>query len=255
MLAADMTVFGNLDQRQIADEIAANPSFAPKLRAMLAQTDAGRLVSSSALRAVENEMRPRAYPDSRGEWVTLRKTVNALIAEVPKIVEKEVAQLSFGHKMRVVRAIAQGYEPVLAVGVDGMGDLGQFDFISSIVTSVVGAASSVYSAKVTADAQKDIAKMQTQAAMKSLETQMAIADAQQAINAAKVVQAQAEAQKAQAAAAAAGATGVTGAVSSVAQVLTKDIGGGIPLWTVPVAVGGLGLVLYFVMRKKKGGKR
>ena len=245
MLAADLNVFGELDRRQIADELERATPFAAKLRTMLAMPDARERVTASALRAVEDEMRPGSYPTEKGAWPVLRKRVGVLVKEVPKIVEREVARMPFEKKMQVVRAIAAGYEPSVSIGVQGFGELGQFDFISSIVTSIAGAASNVYSSKVTADAQKDIAKMQAASAMKSLETQMAIANAQQAINEAKVAVAQAEVQKA--------AIAAGGAAPS--SILTQDIGAGIPLWTLPVAATGLGFVLYFILRKKKATKR
>jgi hypothetical protein len=245
--------FAEIDRRVIAEEIAANPRFAPELRRMLMAPNALNLVSVSARKAVAEEMQPGPFPESRGQWVTLRRRLNTLLREVPPLVEREVTRMPLAQKLEIVRAIAAGYEPQVAVGVPGLSDLGQFEIIGSIVGAVAGAASSIYGAKVTADAQKDIAKLQAQAAMKDLETQMAIAKASQAIASAQAAQAQSQAQAAQAAYPA-GVPGLPGAAATAPHVLAQDIGGGIPLWTVPVALGGVGLVLYFILRKKKKGK-
>lgn len=251
MLAAPdtLSLFGEMDRKQIAEEMAANPRFAKRLGVMLAQPDGKRLVTLSAMRAVANAFNPALYPDSKGEWITLRRRALELARALPSIVEGEVEKMPFERKMDVVRAIAAGGGVDVAVGVDGLADLGFIDILAPIVSSIAGAAANVYGAKVTASAQKDIAKIQAQAAMKDLETQMSIANAQQAIAAAQATQAQAAAQKAQAEAQVAQQRAAASSGGSVAAVLTKDVGGGIPLWTIPLALAGLGLILYFKLRR------
>lgn len=240
-LAEDaLAVFGEADRRQIAEEIAANPSFGKRLVAALGRYDGERLVVLSARKAIANEFDPSLYPETKGEWLTLRKRAVELARALPDIVGAEIDKLPLAVRMQMVRAIGEGHHPSIAVA--GMGDLGQFEIIGSLVSSIAGAASSIYSARVTASAQQSIAKIQAQTAMKDLETQMTIASATQAIAKAKAAQATAEATKAQAEVAKVEAGTVVG-------VLTKDIGAGIPLWVVPVALGVLGLVLYFVFRK------
>lgn len=244
-----LALFSELDRRVIHEELAQETPFAVVLRTMLRQPNAPVLVSQSMRRAIVNEMNPAQFPHAKGQWVILRKRMADLLRDIPAMIEKEVARLPLEKKLEVVRAIAADYEPQVELG-STLSDLGLFDVLGPIISSVAGAASSVYSAKVTADAQKEIAKLQAQAAMKDLETQMAIAKASQAISAAQAAQAQSQAQAAQQT----GVPGLPGAAPTAGRVLTQDIGGGIPLWTVPVALGGVGLVLYFILRKKKKGK-
>jgi hypothetical protein len=59
--------------------------------------------------------------------------------------------------------------------------LGQFDVIAGLVSAVVGAGASVYSAELQSSTQKDLAKMQADAAMKAAQSQMATLQARQAL--------------------------------------------------------------------------
>lgn len=253
-----MEAVTDLDRRLIAEEIDANPSFGKKLAAVLPLPGGERLVALSAKKAIANEFDSNLFPESRGQWLTLRKRAVQLARALPEIVEKEIDRLPFQTKMEMVRSIARGERPTIAVGtIQGMGELGQFEVIGSLISSIAGAASSIYGAKVTSSAQKDIAKIQAETAMKDLNTQMAIANAQQAINQAKVAQAAAEAQKIEAQTAQIKAQTQQvqeqtkqAEVGTVVGTLTKDIGGGVPLWVLPMALGVLGLVLYFVFKKR-----
>jgi hypothetical protein len=231
---ADMAlplVSPDIDQQLVLEEMRADPSFGKRIASMLRVPGGERLITLSAQKAIANEFDPKMYPATRGEWQNLRKRAVEMARALPEIVEKEIDRLPFETKMRWVHTIAAGGRPEIQVGVRGMGDLGQFEIIGSIVSAIAGAGGSIYSAKVTASAQKDIAQIQAQTAMKDIQAQTAIANAQQAIAKAQAVQATAAAK------------------STVAGALTADIGGGIPLWVLPMALGVVGLVLYFVFRK------
>lgn len=238
--------FGETDRRQIAEEMAANPRFGAWLAATLREPDGERQVALSAQKAIANEFNPALYPASRGQWLTLRKRALELARDLPEIVGREIERLPFPAKMQMVRAIAAGHEPVLRLGLSGMGDLGQFEIIGSLVSSIVGAASTVYSARVTASAQKDIAKIQATAAMKDLETQQTIANAQAAINQAKATQATAEAKKAEIAL----TQSQVGPPGSLTEVLSRPVVAGIPVWAFPLA-GLIGLVVYLMFKRRK----
>lgn len=247
----------DLDHRLISEEIEANPSFGKQIAAVIDRPGGARAVSLSAKKAIANEFDSRLYPETRGQWTKLRRRAHDLARALPDIVEKEIDRLPFATKMEMVRRIARGEHPTIAFGIEGMGELGQFEIIGSILSSVAGAASSIYGARVTASAQKDIAKIQAETAMKDLNTQMALANAQTAINQAKVAQAQEEAKKIEAQTAQIKAQTVQtqeqikqAEVGTVVGTLTKDIGGGVPLWVLPMALGVLGLVLYFVFKKR-----
>lgn len=239
-----------LDRRLISEEIEANPSFGKKLAAVLPLPGGERAIALSAKKAIANEFDPTLYPESRGQWITLRKRAVQLARALPEIVETEIDNLPFATKMEMVRRIARGEQLTVDARIDGMGDLGQlFDVLGPLISSIAGAASSIYGAKVTASAQKDIAKIQADTAMKDLQAQMNIANAQQAINQAKVAQQVAEAQKIEAQTAQIKATTAQAEVGTVVGTLTKDIGAGVPLWVLPMTLGVIGLVLYFVFRK------
>jgi len=239
----------DIDRRLISEEMEANPSFGKRIAATLRRPNGERLVALSAKKAIANEFDRSLFPETRGDWTQLRKHATALVHAMPGIIETEIDKLPLGLKMEMVRAIGRGEQPVIQFGIQGLNDLGQFEIIASLIGSVAGAASSIYGSKVTASAQKDIAKIQADTAMKDLQAQMNIANAQQAINQAKVAQQVAEAQKIEAQTAQIKATTAQAEVGTVVGTLTKDIGGGVPLWVLPMALGVLGLVLYFVFKK------
>lgn len=239
-----MATMADLDRRLISEEIESNPSFRKRVAAVLQHPGGERLVSLSAKKSIANEFDPKMYPETRGEWPLLRKRAVELARALPGIVEAEIDKLPLATKMEMVRAVARGEQPIIRVGVEGGGfsDLGQAFDVGGIFSGLFGAVSSIYGARVTASAQKDIAKIQAGVAMKDLQTQITLANAQTAINQAQAQIKTAEVAKVQAEVAKVEAGTVVG-------VLTKDIGAGIPLWVLPVALGVLGLVLYFVFKK------
>jgi hypothetical protein len=223
----------------IEQESKANPAFGRRLAAMLRQPGGEREVSLSARKAIANQLNPRMYPASKGEWAVLRRQTTAIAESMPAIIDKLVARMPLSEKMAAVRAIAEGETPRLVMA--GLADLGQFEIIGSLISSVAGAASGIYGARITADAQKDIAKIQANAAMQSASAQVAIANAQAAIS-------QAQAKQAEQLAVAASA-------SSPAGFLTQDIGGGVPGWAVPAGIAGLGIFAAIFFAFKKKGRR
>lgn len=220
------------DLRQVQDEAKANPAFGRKLDSMLRQPGGEREVSISARKSIANQFNPSLYPESKGEWGVLRRRATALAESMPGIVQNIVDRMPLSEKMASVRTIAQGGEPRMVVA--GIGELGQFEIIGSLIGAAAGAASNIYSASVTASAQKQIAQLQADTAMKSVQAQMAISNAAAAIQQAQAVQA---AQQ--------------GPVAQAASFLTQNIGGGIPVWAVPAAVGVAGVAIFFSTRRKR----
>lgn len=226
--------FSSVDQRQILDEIEANPSFGKKLEAWMRRPDGAKLISDSARRAVLNEMYPKEHPESRGQWVTLRKRFAEILRDIPAAVNSHVAKMTPEQRIAVVRTMARGGHidfglgattaPALTAPTAGGGDIW-----GSLIGGIANAAASIYSAKITSDAQKDVAKIAANTAAQQAAAQQQIAANQAAIEAAR--------------ARAAGGTvvdPVTGQVIST--------GGGFPLWIIPVALGVIGLILFFVLR-------
>lgn len=226
-----------VDADLISEEARSDPAFGQKIVSMLRQPGGERLLSISARKAMANQFNPKLYPESRGQWGVLRRRAVALAEAMPGMVDKIVAKMPLSEKMDAVRAIAQGEQPRMVVA--GMGELGQFEIIGSLISTVAGVGGSIYNAKVTASAQQDIAKIQANAAIQGAQAQMAVANAQAAIEQAKAAQLTQAAQIAQ-------STSPTG-------FLTKDIGGGVPLWAVPAGIAtlGIGAAVFFATRKKR----
>lgn len=220
----------------IEQESKANPAFGRRLASMLRQPGGEKDVALWAQKAIANQLNPALYPETKGQWPVLRRQTTAIAESMPSVVDRLVERMPFAEKMAAVRAIAEGDRPQLVMA--GLSDLGQFEIIGSLIGAAAGAASSIYGAKVTASAQKDIAKIQANAAMQSAQAQMSIANAQAAIT-------QAQAQQAQTLATSAAPAGF----------LTKDIGGGVPVWAVPAGIAGLGLFAAIFFSFKKKGRR
>lgn len=219
-------LFPNIDQRQMIEEMDANPAFGKKLTAMLHDQNAVPLVMQSAKRAILNELNPKEHPESKGEWTTLRKRFNLLVNDIPAAVDKQIKSMSPAQKMAVVKVIAQGGEIGLQLGAAApvpAAPAAGGDMWGSIIGSIAQAAGSVYAAKITTDAQKDVAKIAANTATQTAAMQQQMAQSQLLIEAAKAK------------------------AAAVGSALTSDVGG-IPIWTIPVGLGVLGLVLYFVFK-------
>lgn len=221
----------------IAEESKANPAFGRRISSLLRQPGGERTVAISARKAIANQLDPKMYPETRGQWMVLRRKTMQVAAAMPAIVDQMVAKMPLSAKLEAVRAISRGEKPTMVLA--GIGELGQFEILGSIIGSIAGAGASIYGSKVTSSAQKDIAKIQADAAIQSAQAQVAIANAQAAIS-------QAQAQQLTQAANIATAQSPTG-------FLTADIGGGVPMWAIPAGLAtlGIGAAIFFSFRRKR----
>jgi hypothetical protein len=255
-----------MDHQQLREEYKANPRFGMKLERMLSLPGGARLIDDSAKRAVLNEL-DGSHPESKGEWTVLRRRFNAIIRSIPKSIEESVSKLSLQDKTRMLEAYAHGGVQVHAQMAEyPVESLGQY---AEIIGAVVSAASAVYSAKLQSTTQKQIAKIRAAGEARSLDANMTLAKAQMALQAAQVKSLEQQTAAIQSgnplpsmpstpgapavyrtpgAPGSAGGPGASGdeAPSGIMSVVTKDIGGGVPL-VVPV-VGVLGTILYFVFK-------
>ncbi len=152
------------DRQIVIDEANADPAFCEKLvRLMATNADWAHLVANSAKETIVNELDPSRFGHRAGMWRKLRERLRALLKDVPGLVQK------------LERYRAAGRQP----------GLGQWDIIGSLVGAIGGAAASIYGAKITTDTQKDLAKIQADAAIKAAQSQLATAQAQQALYAAQ----------------------------------------------------------------------
>lgn len=148
------------DRQIVIDEANADPAFCEKLvRLMATNADWAHLVANSAKEAIVNELDPSRFGHRAGMWRKLRERLRAILKDVPGLVKKIEEYRAAGR--------SQG--------------LGQWDIIGNLVGAIGGAAASIYGAKLTADTQKDIIKIQTDAAIKAANAQLATAQAQQAM--------------------------------------------------------------------------
>lgn len=242
-----MRLLTDIDHQQVREEAEASPAFGTKLSRMMDRSDGLRRMDESAMRAVLNELDGKSFPQSKGEWPVLRKRLNTLIRGLSKDIETSISKLSLNEKTRMLESYAHGGVQVHAQMAEyPVEPFGQW---TEIATVVIGAAGSLYGAKLQSDTAKELAKIQAAGEARSLDAQMSIAKAQMALQAAQVKSLEQQTAAITAGTSAPGATGTSVRVpGTVASVLTKDIGGGIPLWSIPVGVGALGTILYFVFK-------
>lgn len=194
------------DRKILIEEVNADPAFCAKVaRAMATLPDWGHQIAASAKEAIANEMNPSKFRHRAGMWPRLRARAQALVEAVSA-------------------ALAKGKVPVGTVRMSGLGDLGQWDIIASLVGSIGTAAANVYGASITARTQQQIANTQAQAAMQAAQAQISMANAAQAMQSANAA---------------------INPVSSALQSLTTGTVAGIPLLAFPA----LGLIIYFANQK------
>lgn len=202
------------DRMVLIQEVNADAAFCQKVaRCMATNPNWGHVIAQSAKEAIVNEMDPSRFKNRAGSWPRLRARVRELFEEVTKM----------GAQGKVAVAAKQ-----TGKSVAGLGDLGQWDIIASLVGSIGGAAASVYGSSLTARTQEQIAKTQAQAAMQAANAQIAMSNAQAAIIGAQGTISQ---------------NPLSAAVTS----LTSTTVAGIPL--LALAVPAVGLIIYFATKK------
>lgn len=197
------------DRALIEDEAAADPAFARRLQLTLPLPDGEKRIALSARKAVANELDPKLYPETRGMWKRLRATVKDLV----QFTSESIRGVDFNPQIRKA-AISR---------LNGLGELGQWDIIGSIVGAVAGAASNVYTANLQAQTTQKIQQQQLAAQMAQLQAQESMTRAQAAT---------ANAQMAQTGAPGQIATAAAGMVDSLSQ----PVIGGLPLWALLIGL-------------------
>lgn len=212
---SQVNIFRSKDDRDlILLEAKNDPEFERQLAEVLKLPEGEELVSISARKAVLNELDPGLYPEMAGAWPILRSVARKAMESVGTSTSKKVDKLASGQK--------------------GLGDLGQFDILGPLITSIAGAGASIYGASVQSSTQKYIANEQLQANMQEIQAQQAMAAAKNAIsNAQTTVAVQNVLPSALAA-----------PVAGVINTLTSDIGGGVKVWEAM-------LLGYFLMKEFK----
>jgi gas vesicle protein len=201
------------DRELIRSEAEADPVFAKRLWVTLSMPDGEKRVALSARKAVANEFDPKLYPETRETWKKLRATVRDLV----EFAANSVRGIDFGPEIRKA-AVSR---------LHGLGELGQWDIIGSIVGAVAGAASNIYTANLQASTTRQIQSEQLAAQMAQIQAQESMARAQAAMANAQIAQTGAPGQVASA---------TSGIASNVMDTLSQPIVGGIPLWAVLLGV-------------------
>jgi hypothetical protein len=219
-------LLSNIDQRQIMEEIEENPAFGRKVTAALHRHGGHKALAASAKRAILNELNHKEHPESKGEWVTMRRRLRVLLRDLPAAINKQVDSMTLRQKTAALMALARGGAPNLQLGAEApVASSGSM--WGDVIGSVVKAAAGIYTAKLDSSTQKSISKINYQS------------EAAQAAGAAQIAQAQAALAAAQAAQAAQASGGWGGGGG----------GGSTLLWAVPAGLGVLGLIVYLVMKK------
>jgi hypothetical protein len=196
-----------------------DPGFVAYIARYLHGHDPVRDIMDDALRAVANEFNPRLYPMTRGHWKHLRGVAKTLTVDIAKMIDKQVEGMPLERKLAV-------YEKFREAGMAGGSGLG---WVDALVSTIAGAAGSIYSAKLQSSTAKDIAKIQATAATKQVELQTKMAQAQMAMQQAQMAPAP-------------GAPGYV-APSKPGEIM------GIPWWGLLLGVGALGAGVVLLTRK------
>jgi hypothetical protein len=222
-------LFPAIDQRQILEEVEANPSFGAWIKKMLHRHGGAQAISESARRAALNELDGRSFPESKGKWITLRRRLRGLVDEIPAAIRRQVEGMTLAEKTDALRAMVRG---------DVRISLGQTDAAASggnvwgnLLGTVIQSAAGIYSAKLQADTQKQVNKIQTQSANTQAAYQSQIAQAQAALEAAKM----------EAAARQSGGSWSGGGSDGGVNPLT---------WAIPLGIAVLGFGIWMVVRKR-----
>jgi hypothetical protein len=211
------------DDRQILiDETNADPDFGVAVgRLMSSDPDWIHTLGASAKAAIQNEIDPSK--GRKGGWPLLRARVRDLVRSAAAQAVQTARSLTPEQRFAEVKrlgASARQQSPA----VHGLGALGQFDIIASLVGNMATLGANIYGATVTADAQKDIAKIQASEAMQTASAQMAIANANAAI---------------------ANAQNAISPVANALSTLSTSTVAGVPVLAPVLALIGLGLYLTF----------
>lgn len=240
----DVLIFDSPDDRRLIQiEAAADPAFARKIDAMLSKPDGEKQVVMYARKAIVNELDPKAYPETRGQWPKLRSAVAKLSTEIPKAIVDYVDSLPIEDRVKALDSISVKAASFTA----GLGELGQLDIIASLIGTVVNAGVSVYNAQVISSTQQQIAQKQLQANELAIQANEDVANAQAAVAKAKAAQAVQATLPAPVASAVQSAieslpSSLQIPVAGLVSLLSTDVGGGIPAWLV-------GVVIYMTARR------
>lgn len=169
-LESQVNIFRSKNDRELLLLEASNDiEFERQLSDVLTLPDGEERVVTSAHKAVLNELDPSLYPELAGAWPVLRSVIRKVMDRVGSSTVSKISTINPPAK--------------------GLGDLGQFEVLGPLISSIAGAGASIYSSEVQASAQKQIASQQLQANMQEIQAQEAMAAAQKAMANAQTTQA------------------------------------------------------------------
>ena len=177
------------DERSIvASEADNDPKLCRAVMALSRTPGWVRTVNDMIRRVILNEVNPKQCKETAGKWPRLRARVRKLTSAATAVVEEQVSKMTPAQKILEARKLAEsrGLQKLQNPGM--MGEAGvigsSYDSSSTssdpwaaLIGSVVGAAGSIYSASITADANKDIAKRNQATAQAQLNLQQTVANA------------------------------------------------------------------------------
>ena len=216
------------DRKLLLDEIAGNPSFCAKvLKCMSERADWGHLIAASAKEAIVNELDHSKFKNRKGMWPKLRARTNELVETARNTVRGAVASMTFQDKVAALERL-KGARPELKLS--GLGSLGQWDIIASLVGTIGKVGSDIYTTNLVNDTREDIAKIQASSAINTLSAQQSIARAQAAMAASQAQQA-----------------AIQNPIGSAISTFTTSTVAGIP---VVVLLAGGAIAIWYVLKGK-----
>lgn len=177
-------------------------AFWPYLTRIARQPDGAKVIDDEMKRAAINELDPSRHKDMRGKWPLLRFKVRYIKSQIAQNARPGFMGPPPPQTLRGLEGLAEGIPGMVtsldtpstpaasSSGTDIWGTIGR------VLSSAATAAGSIYSARITTDAQRDIEKLRAQAAQGIALTQ----------------QQQQQLQAAQAAAATGGSSGLSTAM-------------------------------------------
>ena len=180
------------DERSIvASEAADDPKLCRAVLALSRTPGWTKTVNDMIRRVILNEVNPKQCKETAGKWPRLRARVRKLTSAATAVVEEQLKKMTPAQKILEARKLAEsrGLSKLQNPGM--MGEAGVIsssygstpaattDPWAALIGSVVTAAGSVYGAKITADANEDIARRNTNLATQQLQFQQTMATLQQ----------------------------------------------------------------------------
>ena len=184
-----LSQLGRDEQSIVVAEAANDQKFCRAVTALARTPGWTKTVNDMIRRVILNETNPKSHRETAGKWPILRARVRKLTKAATAVVEEQVSKMTPAQKVFEAKKLAETRK-LYKFDNRGLGEAGVIpssvgttaptsDPWATLIGSVVTAAGSVYGAKITADANEDIARRNTNLATQQLQFQQTMASLQQ----------------------------------------------------------------------------